>query len=1447
MSRLLDSYHKATEARQQRLRTSGAPPLALRTLHSIEASAAHGSDVGNSTPPAAHTGNVRITDHQGQFETTQEVDAVRMTEEAPARPRAIEPPPSPFHQRAVTAGLLLLTVAVATLGSWPYRGYLSKWLIPHDAATQSVEEGHLQASHKASDIDSLAMLPATAAGSPGAVRDTDSPPVSASGPAHPQPRTTHSSPIEGKSAPQDRPVIPPPRESAQTPEVSFSRSATGSKSDQRRPRRRVLLPGSAGASWGGGRRGAHGVAGPIAGGQAVAAAGGAGSPATRGAARPGNRAQALLSSSTPGSNIGPRRGPDLPAAGPGAPSTPGNGGTPAQALLTTPPAGPSTSDGETGNAAALLNDPIPLPADLADTKQGLPRKTGAARDPLAAQGDLPIAPPDTPVDTQAPVPTGGAANPSAADLLNSASPTDSNRNPVGAPEQATRETPTPVETSGPPPSAQDLRTDHASSPSNPPQGDVNAGAPPFENSPTGPSHPSPASGDASASNLNPPSTSDVPGPDLPALAGRGDAASSPGDDMPSSTRDPSTENGTLPFGNPDTNAGTGDLPILSDDGAAMPQGPVPHAMSGHPESGVIDAPPEPAKSPPTTAATPLSPLPQAGDNAPPEQASPDEPGSSNGGGNGDDPSPAPTHIADTPTPNSPAPPAMPLGTDTVGLAPESRDAVPTGIQPAGEDDAQVGNGAPVTNTVSTTQPPPITSLFPVSAQTPLASTQSDISLAVDIDGALVLSNPFALFTTGADTRTKASANLTDGSISGHIANAMTTAEILPGDIVVQGGTALSPKRIATMDFAGFTRAESLFDQPLGAWAESIGGAGVDSIAVVPLTSDASIDLSWDINHLAVETSPSNALSVMRHVAAVTQTPANGDPSQAITTVLGFSIISQNGNSTVTTYELPGSTAIGDWLARSSDPNSAMGPGPSVAVPLTDQFIDPLTHLPAVNVTLNVAQYEYSIEAPAVAVRPVAQRTGAIDSGAMVRWDAAGKRLTFDPIPIEILSADGQSKLAAQFRHDPLAGAHIQIDPLLYAGSLDGRDYFLGNEVRLLAGNGEVLFQGALPTVVYDDSLYAESGFNLFSPLLSMTWQEGDGSSWMDQFVSRMDAQDLFMPELFIGLELPDSPIENWLSNDFEASADVLLSFATSPAVNDSYSETSETLADTPAGALANLRTDYEPTAPLDGSDQIGTSGISLPEYDPWTNLSTVFAAPLSLADSAIEEEPGGAAMETPRSARNAPSMRAARSFRDKAARPAIRPASVAPVPGAAQPRTAPLTAKTSIPRANAAPSAGAKKESVEGGTIARALPLAFVDSAADEVVQDLSIEEHRTPTTILTIRTSRSPSGPAARPATRRASARPPPNHAAADPRALEQAIIEPMIATLSRELPIQVLGPNPVTHARKLALRTPLPESARHASAPAVSSASTGLLLTVGMSILVVAGRRRRVCVREQ
>lgn len=1349
MSRLLDTYHKATEARDQRLRTRDPSPRPPET------------------PPVARP--VSVAHHHDRSVAASNADSISKVGDTPTASTPIDhegnnPSSSPLGRHAITAGLLLLTVTLATLGSWPYRGYLAQWLSAPSASTQGREEADRSPSPKVAtqsgSVEALAILPATGAGRPATMGSGDSRPVPTPGLAHPTRQAMQPPSREGGIAQSDRRATRLPPVGLQAPRGSAP-WAGETPSDQGSSRRHVLPPGPAAPGAvavprGGSPTAARRAANPIASGQAAMPAGGNGTPSSPDARQPGNRAQALLSPGLAVSNNGGTGGGQSPTAVPGAPSDTGNGHTPtpAQALLAPSPTIPSAADAGTGNsgdssgptsAGALIDGSNPLPEGPASTEQDTEHPTGTAGDLLADQGDLLPGASGAGANSEVPAATEGAGGPSAGDLLDPADLSGSDASPAATGGQDSSGTPIPTEVGSPRPSARDLLTDGASPPSSdtPANGtgtDTNAGNYPAIDDPTGSSIAGPASSDPA-----PPQ-----GPVLPEVPSASDTGFVDGSAPASPTSvtadvpvTPSPQTGNDAFAeqaSPEASAavGTGGVPTDTQTPTPItgnnPAGdPAPAGTDNGPTSdnllsGTIEAPPD-------------------GDPGSPQgwQTNPDSNSSPDNGSQTQDPS---GNIAAAPAPNPPGPVSMPSGSEISNSAPAPapENTGSSGPQSDGASHPQAANDSPGSDTVSATGPSPLTSLFPASIQTPLATTQSDISLAVDIEGALVLPNPYALFTTGADTRTKASAGLTNGSMSGHIADATTSATILPGSIAAQGGTALSAKRIASMDFAGFTRAESLFDQPLGAWAESIGGAGVDSLAVMPLTSDASIDLSWDINRLAVKTSPSNALSVMRHVALVTQTPVSGDPSQAITALLGFSILSQNGHSTVTTYELPGSTAIGDWLATAGDSNAAHHPGPSVAVPLTDQFIDPLTRLPALNVSLNVAQYEYSIEAPAVAVRPVAERAGAVGSGAKARWDATGKRLTFDSIPIEILSSDGQSMMADRFRHDALAGAHIEIDPLLYAGNLNGRDYFLGNEVRLIADDGAILFQGAVPTVVYDDSLYSETGFNLFSPLLSPTWQQGDGSSWLDQFATRMDAEDLFMPELFIGFDLPDSPIGDWLSNDFEVSADAMLSFATSPAFNHSYSDTSETRAETPAGALASLRTDYEPTAPLGESDQIGTSGISLPEYDPWANLHATLAAP---------------------------SMRAARSLRSDAPRPASHRAPARPNTRASQSPAGPAVRKTPAPQPEAATLASQGDDPTEPGIV--------------------------------------------------------------------EHALIDPMIAELTRQLPSQVLEAGPRITSRKLDPTTQLPKSVRQATTPAVSSASTGLLLTVGMSILVVAGAGRR------
>ncbi|MGB5775913.1 MAG: hypothetical protein WBP89_14775, partial [Sedimenticolaceae bacterium] len=427
----------------------------------------------------------------------------------------------------------------------------------------------------------------------------------------------------------------------------------------------------------------------------------------------------------------------------------------------------------------------------------------------------------------------------------------------------------------------------------------------------------------------------------------------------------------------------------------------------------------------------------------------------------------------------------------------------------------------------------------------------------------LIPDPNTILLTTAETLTAAVAiDPVDGR-AGHLAAADASASGVTYPILGSGGLLRSSTTIARFDIANRTYTEALGNGPL--WAQALAQTRVDlrGVVAVPLLEGASLDLSWDVNHLGIRTRPSSSFALTQHVALVTQAPILGDALPAVTRAVGFVALSQDGNTMVQALDLPGSTAIKDWLAavalevgnlpaRSAAAEGAVIPlnlqspglpdGPRVEIPLNLAFTDPATGLPLVDLSIQISHTEYAAEAPLTAASRVAEQAGSVHSGSRLYWDAASRNLTFDRLPLDVLSLDARSHVGPSFLDDRLAGGFLEIDPFRYVTTFDDDGYFVGDEVRLVDRNGDVVFRAPVPGAVFDDRLVEEEGFNLFAPLLN-TGETGDtGSEWLDRFDDRLRDDDLFLPELFIGFDPPDSD-DDWWEEDFEAIADAVVSFA----------------------------------------------------------------------------------------------------------------------------------------------------------------------------------------------------------------------------------------------------------------------------------------------------------------
>lgn len=183
--------------------------------------------------------------------------------------------------------------------------------------------------------------------------------------------------------------------------------------------------------------------------------------------------------------------------------------------------------------------------------------------------------------------------------------------------------------------------------------------------------------------------------------------------------------------------------------------------------------------------------------------------------------------------------------------------------------------------------------------------------------------------------------------------------------------------------------------------------------------------------------------------------------------------------------------------------------------------------------------EYSAEAPTVATNQVADKIGylASDNGNQIHWDASTGLLSFDRLPINTIG----SLINQADSTEPLLTGYLEIDPLQFITQLDNKEYYAGKNVRLVDEYGNILYEASLPSIVFDDSLFAKQGFNLFAPILNVLAADTSTSNWLDNYLSKSQINSLLLPELFIGFN-PNIIDNNIWSGNFDAPVSAFLSF-----------------------------------------------------------------------------------------------------------------------------------------------------------------------------------------------------------------------------------------------------------------------------------------------------------------
>lgn len=456
---------------------------------------------------------------------------------------------------------------------------------------------------------------------------------------------------------------------------------------------------------------------------------------------------------------------------------------------------------------------------------------------------------------------------------------------------------------------------------------------------------------------------------------------------------------------------------------------------------------------------------------------------------------------------------------------------------------------------------------------PSAQTASSILIYVNLigDDFTILSSPPAHADAEVLTRTAAVSGRPDvlhGRNPEPLDDVVSRAARASSDVAATKGAGLEAGMFSGTANLGFfsvlqsttatvAAAEPLFSRGIASGSGEISGVhviaagdhdppGADSGAVLNL------ELVWDIANLSVQTRSGSALALSQHIVNVIQ---RTDAGTSVTPI-GFSLLLDNDKASATFFEPPESTAVESWFhdnlgfafATPLLPNTLVvnnAPG-RFTVPMT--LFDSSDGNPQeIELAVVSRHTDLSFEAPPRAALQTAEKAGFEGSSSEhpieLHWDHDANTLSFDPMPINVLTSEHMNAVSPEYQNDPLLDGTLEIDPLSRLAPFDGREYFSGDDLRLVSADGDVLLTASLPLLVFEQGLSHLQGFNLFGPILAISEIALGPSVWLEDYHSHLDFASLLLSELFIGFDTSGLGDDPW-SQDFDASVHGVLSFAT---------------------------------------------------------------------------------------------------------------------------------------------------------------------------------------------------------------------------------------------------------------------------------------------------------------
>ncbi|NOQ15142.1 MAG: hypothetical protein GQ583_11790 [Methyloprofundus sp.] len=417
-----------------------------------------------------------------------------------------------------------------------------------------------------------------------------------------------------------------------------------------------------------------------------------------------------------------------------------------------------------------------------------------------------------------------------------------------------------------------------------------------------------------------------------------------------------------------------------------------------------------------------------------------------------------------------------------------------------------------------------------SSLVPSAATSSKQSITATIAGSSFLGGIADI-----ETNTYAAAlGLNSGNLSYPVIHSsLAAAEVeIPNDGSV----------VANFNSIFSTSATSFSSEPLFSRAAALSQSSVIAVVAAAPPFDPSIlNLEWEFNAFSLQAEPTSAFAYIRDTINIVQSV--GDTGVQVME-LGFYTFLENGKQTI---GFLGDSAVTQVLESWFDSNTTQA-GNQVTLNISPDNLNidfALTPQEFLVLRIDHEHTEISYEAPPVAIRQVEEKVGHLalsDDNDQVYWDASAGVLSFDSLPINTLT----TQLNQQYDNDVLNGGYLEIDPLKLLTNADGRDYFLGEELRLVDKNDNIIYRASLPSIVFDDALFADQGFNMFAPILNILEVNLNASDWLqDNHLDKLNFSSLLLPELFIGFDPLNSGDGIW-NQDFNAPVTTFLSFSGVP-------------------------------------------------------------------------------------------------------------------------------------------------------------------------------------------------------------------------------------------------------------------------------------------------------------